>query len=127
MRFRCNMPTCGEFPRGHEFEDNGGVCPKCGASGGKMIATLIDVHLMVMDRKGPIQGGEGRQYVACEPKRDHLCRSPMHPWSASDDVLAVTCPKCVRTREYRERAAGIAELLSKLEAPTLTAVDFGSK
>lgn len=127
MRFRCNMPTCGEFPRGFEFEDHGGECPKCGMKGpSRHVAALIDVHLLVLDRKGPILGGEGRQYVACEPKRAYLCRGPHDVWSATGDVLAVTCPKCVRTGEYRERAAGVAELARTLDAPTLAVVDMGA-
>ena len=125
MRFRCNMSTCGTFPQGFEFEDNSGVCPKCNASGPPRVAALIDVHLMVMHAKGPIEGKLGRQMVACQPKREYLCRNQFEMFSASDDPTAVTCPKCLRTDAFRERAA-IEELAMSGESPALVTVDLGA-
>lgn len=128
MRFRCNMPACGSFPKGFEFVDHGGVCPKCGSSGAPLVVALIDVHLMVMDSKGPIQGRMGRQYVACERARAYLCRHPEEPFAATDDPRAVTCPKCVRTGEFRAEASAYEELAQMVSdsLPTVTVADMGA-
>lgn len=117
MRFRCNMPTCGKFPKGFEFEDNAGVCPKCKASGPMHIAALADVHFMVMDHMGPIHSMHGRQFVACQPKREHLALHPMVSnefFSASGEVANVTCPACKKTESYRQAAQGYDELMQAL-------------
>lgn len=124
MRFRCNLPACGAFPKGFEFEDNGGECPKCGAKGPPLVATLTDICLLVPDRKGPIRGRSGGLYVACQPARAYLCRHSEDRFAATGDVLAVTCPRCVKTREFRERAAGIDELAGLLETAPRVTVDF---
>lgn len=112
MRFRCNL--CGDWPRMLEFEDNAGACPKCGARGVPNVAPLIDVHLMVMHAKGPINAPKGRQMVACQPNRDCLARSTLDLFSASDDPRAVTCPKCRRTENWKVRAREIDELAEAL-------------
>lgn len=126
MRWRCNAESCGSFPKGFEFIDNGGVCPKCNRQGpSKYVVALIDVHLVVMDSKGPILGGEGRQYVACMPTREYLCRNPYEPFSASGHPLAVTCPKCQRSKEFRERAVVYAELAQLLDSPAKTTAVMG--
>lgn len=117
MRFRCNMPTCGPFPKGFEFEDNAGVCPKCKASGSPRVAALVDVHFMVMDPMGPIRSDHGRQFVACQPKREHLALHPLVSnefFSATGEVAVVTCPACKRTEAYRQAAQGYDELMMAL-------------
>lgn len=125
MRFRCNL--CGDFPQGFEFEDHAGVCPKCGASGSPHVAALIDVHFIVMDRKGPIVGSLGRQLIACQPQRSYLCRHPNEPFAASDEAAAVTCPRCRSTPAWRERARLIEQLLPALEPAATVTVDLATK
>ncbi len=123
MRFRCNL--CSEVPRMFEWEDNSGACPKCGASGPPLVAALVDVHLMVMSRKGPIMGRMGRQYVCCQPERAYLNRHPAEQFFATDDLRAVTCPKCLRSREFAEMAPLYEDLERAVEAPAITTVDMG--
>jgi hypothetical protein len=112
MRFRCNL--CSQWPATLEFEDNAGACPKCGACEVPFVARLIDVHLMVVDARGPIRGGRGRQMVACQPARDHLAKSTLDLFSASDDPRAATCPRCRRTPLWKDRARQIDELARAL-------------
>lgn len=128
MRFRCNC--CGTWPHDLlEFESDIPVCPKCGATGARFIAPLIDIHFMVMDHKGPINSANGRQRVACEPGRAHLCLDASIPWSATGEASAVTCPRCKGTKEWRAAAQENDELRMKLameaEAKRLM-VDLGS-
>ncbi len=128
MRFRCSNVACGLWPRSFEFEDNGGECPKCGLKGPPGIASLIDVHLVVMNPRGPIMGRMGRQLIACQPNRAYLCRFPSEPFAATDDPRAVTCPKCQRLPAFREVATQydeMGEILGALgETPRVT-VDLG--
>ena len=106
-RYRCNNPACGQPPRGLEFEGRDGQCPRCGrqhrpghaASG---VVELCDVHFQVYHSAGAQDGWAGRFYVACEPKRDCLAPNPFLHYAASDDPRAVTCPACLRTKEWRE-------------------------
>lgn len=126
MRFRCNNVACGQWPRCFEFEDRGGECPKCGMKGPPQVATLIDVHFMLMTAKGPISGRMGRQMVACQPDRAYLCRHPSEPFAATDDPRAVTCPKCVRLPCFREQAQQYEELAEMLGSPVKLTVDMGS-
>ena len=65
---------------------------------------LCDVHLVVLHNKGPISGSEGMQFIACEPKREHLALMGGDGFAASDDVRAVTCPACRRTKWYKQQA-----------------------
>jgi uncharacterized CHY-type Zn-finger protein len=89
-----------------------------------MIAPLIDVHYMVMSNMGPITGSEGRQYVACQPKREYLCRHPNERFAATGTPEAVTCPKCKRTKEFAEAAHTIESLLESLAPPPSVTVDL---
>src|SRR4051794_1787294 len=68
MRFRCYR--CSNPPRYFEFADKD-ACPKCGTSvdATPAVVELADVHLTVMDARGPIMGSRGRQFIACDPKR----------------------------------------------------------
>lgn len=121
-RFRCI--NCGQFPDGFLFEANPGAaaCPKCHSSGPMFITPIVDVHFVVMDRKGPILGAMGRQYVACQRKRDHLALHQYDNFAATDDPSAVSCLSCRGTKEWQEAAeldpsiAFRAELQKRLQA-----------
>lgn len=104
MRFRCSNPACGPFPQGFVFEGRS-ACPKCGATPAqpKMVQPLISIHLVVVG-SGPIMGGEGRQHVACQPRRDALARHEYDLFAATGEVEQVTCPACMKTRAYQDMA-----------------------
>lgn len=102
-RFRCIK--CGEPPDGFLFEADLPTCPRCYASGPLHIVQLVDVHFMVMDPKGPIQGAQGRQYVACQRKREYLLLHTMDTFgAATDDPSVVTCRSCRGTKEWQAAA-----------------------
>jgi len=107
-RFRC--VKCLPPPRGFEFEADYPQCPQCG--GVMQLLRLIDVHLIVMSQAGPILGIEGRQHVACQPKRDGLARHPADTFAATPDPREVTCPSCKGTPAYRD----MAKLFPEIEA-----------
>lgn len=110
MRWRCH--ACGSGTRYLEWEGDG-QCPRCGRGyvpGAGQVAPLTDVHLVVMAEDGPIWGGEGRQRVACQPRRDYLATTVDDFFAASDDPRAVTCPACRATREYQGMAALFPEI-----------------
>lgn len=111
--FRCNR--CGIPPRGLEFEADRGECPKCGTSGVPNIHELVPVHFIVMDRSGPILGAEGRQFVACQKRRDVLGRHRYDQFFATGSAMAVTCPSCKGTKWWQDAAAAIPGLREALE------------
>lgn len=119
MWWRCT--ACGMPPHGLEFEANVGPygvgrCPKCGSEHPTIIAgPLVAVHLLVPDRQGPILGTLGRYFVACERKRAHLAAHMLDTYSATEDVLAVSCPSCKGTAWYQERASILPEILARAE------------
>jgi hypothetical protein len=117
-RFRCRRH--GSAPRFHEFADDTGegVCQRCiedgwplccAADAPEQIHELVDIHLIVMDPRGPILGSQGRQHVACEPKRDGLALHRHDQYAATDDARIVTCPSCQGTAVWKQ----IAEFLAK--------------
>src|SRR5690242_6691309 len=108
MRFRCY--ACGPAPHGFEWSGDP-VCPRCNRVGPPVVQVLVDVHLMLMDPKGPIYGRWGRQLVACQPKRAHLALHSNDTFAASDDPRAVTCPACRRTPEWQAMAAQLPDFL----------------
>lgn len=114
MRFRCIHcgPPMGSpgWQDGFLFEADEMQCPKCGRAGPSAIAPVQDVHLLVPDLKGPIQGMEQRLMVACEPRRDVLARHRHDLYAATADVLAVTCRSCKGTEAYKALAAVHPEL-----------------
>lgn len=109
-RYRC--VRCGPPPAGLEW---GGKpeCPKCGRSGMPHVFELCDVHLMVMDDRGPITGAEGRQFIACEPRREHLALIGGDGFAASGDVRAVTCAACKRTKHFRRGIRQFPQVLAE--------------
>jgi len=114
MRWRC---VCGGVPHGFVFESDTGVCPRCGGSGPMKTAPLVDVHLLVEDDGGPIEGLV-RTYVACQPRRDHLAVHMYDTFAATGEAIAVTCPSCKGTKAYRERVAAhrkLAEAVGEYE------------
>jgi hypothetical protein len=102
-RFRC--VNCGEPPEGFYFEAARDQCPRCGKSGPVWIASLVDVHLVVMDDAGAIASPNGRQFVACQKRRDHLAAHQYERFAATDDPAAVTCPSCKGTPWWLAAAA----------------------
>jgi hypothetical protein len=61
---------------------------------------------MVMDPKGPIQGAQGRQYVACQRKREYVILHTMDTFgAATDDPSVVTCRSCRGTKEWQAAAS----------------------
>jgi len=102
-RFRCIK--CGEPPDGFLFEADLPTCPRCYASGPLHIVQLVDVHFMVMDAKGPIQGAQGRQFIACQRKREYVILHTMDTFgAATDDPSVVTCRSCRGTKEWQQAA-----------------------
>lgn len=82
---------------------------------------LVDVHFMVLHEHGPITGQWGRQYVACEPRRDALAKHPEDMYAATDDPRAVTCPSCKGTKQFKELAKLFPEIALADAAPELEA------
>lgn len=111
MRFRCYR--CSNPPQYYEFSDKP-ACPKCGTPVGRApaVVELNDVHFVVLDKRGPIQGSFGRQYIACDPRREGLSLHPGDGYSATDDPRAATCPSCRGTQQYKD----VAKLFPEIEA-----------
>lgn len=103
---RCKVPGL----KGHfkEFEADAPVCD-CGNAGSGVVP-LVDVHFLVADDAGQIEGHDGQRYrVACDPKRDVLATFAEH-YAASDVARAVSCPSCRGTRDYAAAAHADREL-----------------
>lgn len=129
-RFRCY--ACGQPPRYHEWEADDLIapCPRCGQVDTPIIQPLTDIHFIVMDPAGVIQGARGRQYVACMPDRPHLGRNPFDDFAASDVASAVTCPRCRSTKGWQEHAKFFPELQMEMARERYrrgVTVDLGKK
>lgn len=110
MRWRCHACAAGNLYLEWEGDPQ---CPRCGRAylpGQPMVVALTDVHLVVMDPQGPIWGGQGRQRIACQPKRDVLARHNLDLFSATDDPRVVTCPSCKGTPDYEALSALYPEI-----------------
>lgn len=109
-RLRC--PCGGMEAGGFVYEGNGvnDPCPRCGRAGPAHIAKLVDVHFVVMDHGGPILGSVGRQYVACQRRRDHLAAHEYDTFAATDEAPVVTCQSCRGTKEWQEAAKKYPEI-----------------
>lgn len=118
MKYRC--VRCAAMPKGFVFEadpcdETGyGMCPKCGANHPPFIYELTDIHFMVLDPKGPIIGSWGRQYIACQPRREYLGLHAGDPFLASDWPPAVTCASCRGTKPWQDMAQLFPELRREL-------------
>lgn len=102
-----------------EFEGNEARCPKCGA-GDPAVQLLVDVHFVVEDVAGPIEGKNGIRYrVACQPKRDGLALHRTDTYTASGDPRATTCRSCQTTPPwlaYAKRFETLRHMLISGEA-----------
>src|ERR1700676_4370337 len=115
--FRCNNRACGRPPKGFVFCSDAAApaCPRGGKENppgtfGPQLHHLVFIPLVVMHPDGPIWGGEGRQYVACEKKRDGLAKFSGDQYAATDDVRVVNCPSCKTTPIYLALAKMYPEL-----------------
>lgn len=126
MRFRCNVCYETTFPKDFTFEDRGGVCPQCGASGMPLVVPLVDIHLVVLDRKGPIVGKMGRQKIVCQPRRTYLATHMGEHFSATDNPSVVTCPRCKRLPEFQAQCV-LWNVVIPVDEPTTLVVDLGKE
>ena len=110
-RFRCyNCSTSQAKMTFKEFEADYGICPSCKAAE-PAVVELTDVHLLIRDDKGGIEGQFGLRYrVGCEPKREVLAAAEDDRYSATNDVRAVTCPACKLLPEWVAGAKLVREM-----------------
>lgn len=122
MRYRCK---CLPPPKGFVFEANAPICPKCGRHGNG-IHELVDIHFMVLHPAGPIMGEFGRQYVACQPKREYLATHEGDHFSATDDPRVVNCRSCRGTQAWKDMAKLFPEIAREEElAKAMQALGIG--
>lgn len=118
MRFRCHrckLPR--PFPAGHfhEWEGDLPVCPQCHAGEG-LVVPLVDVHWLILDAQGQIEGVHGLRYrVACDPARSVLATQTEN-YAGTDVIQAVTCPACRTVAGWHEQAVRIPPLRQYLAA-----------
>lgn len=75
---------------------NPALCPLCGNT---QLIPRSRIYLLVKHPEGPIVGANGRYYCAGDHKKTRF-DSVME--GCTTEVLAVTNPACMRTKEYRE-------------------------
>lgn len=139
-RYRCFW--CAPAPKGLEYENATGQCPKCGRPPGHAVHQLTDVHYLAASPSGPIPpgpasplygtmygcGGDSRRVVACQKRRDALALHREDAFSATDDPRAVTCSACRRTPEWQAHAAVFGELeqaLAEAKGAAKAVLDLG--
>lgn len=96
----CFNPACREKSEDgrYEFNVTGDKirCDKCGSDSPVLVGLLVLIHLLILDRDGPILGSGGLRYkFACDHKRSHLA-TPTNMEAATGDVTAANCPGCLK-------------------------------
>jgi hypothetical protein len=95
----CSNPECAENGLEFRFEVEHTLvpCPKCGATKAPMVGMLAKVHLLVRDKRGPLEGASGLRYrVACDPSGKRATISTMHNHElATDDRGTANCLDCL--------------------------------
>lgn len=110
--FRCMNADCGDDPfEAHphlDFENDTGVCPKCGEShktAPDHVLARVAVHYLVSDKAGAIKTRKGSRYIACLPAVKRL--TGQHQCTGVRE--AVTCPKCLVTDVFKKHDASDAD------------------
>ena len=96
----CFNPECRDKSTDsrHEFPITGDSvrCDKCGSDSPLMVGLLVLIHLLVLDRDGPIVGSQGLRYrFVCDPKRSHLATTT-NLEAATGDPTVANCPGCLK-------------------------------
>jgi hypothetical protein len=99
--FRCQNQKCSTDPHGRlifDFESNEPVCPNCKADARlpefkHTVIKLTTIHLHLKDPKGQDIGQGSRYRVACG--------GSLAGRHGSGDAIAVNCPECKATKEYK--------------------------
>lgn len=99
----------GPPPRFFAFRsrDRNPPCPSCGATA-PHVYPLADLHYIVVG-SGPIVGQQGRQHVACVPRRDGYCLHRRDQFPCTADPRLVTCQSCQGTKAWKEAARAYLE------------------
>ena len=115
LRGYCFNPKC--LVKGERFEFDSEqdlfACPKCGANTPPMVGLLTLIHLLVPDKNGGIEGGDGQCYkIACDTTRAYIATAT-NLEAGSGEVSAVNCPGCLATKEAKgtQRVFGQALVL----------------
>lgn len=95
----CMNPACREKNTDERFifpvEHDHFACPKCGANKGPMAGLLAQIHLLIPDRHGPIEGVGGLRYrLACNSTRAYLA-THTNQEAATGELAAANCPGCL--------------------------------
>lgn len=77
-----------------EFESDYQECPKCGNKEYPIVQKRALIHLLLEDRKGPIQGETCRYKIACSPQRETLA-TYKNGEAVSDNPKVINCPGCI--------------------------------
>lgn len=96
----CMNPQCREKSTDERFtfvvDDDLFCCPKCGANKPPMVGLLAQVHFLIPDRNGPVEGVGGLRYrLACDDKRAYLATATNQE-AATGELAAVNCPGCLK-------------------------------
>ena len=99
VRGYCYNPEC--KPRDHDrfeftVEDDYFCCPKCKAFKGPMVGSLVLIHLITRDNRGPLEGEGGLRYkIACDSERAYTATfTNLESATTVQDIA--NCPGCLK-------------------------------
>lgn len=104
----CFNPACREKPEDSRYEfdigpDDKLCCDKCGSDSPLMVGLLVLVHLLILDRDGPILGSGGLRYrFACDKQRSHLATAT-NMEAATGDPGSANCQGCLEALSDDDR------------------------
>ena len=96
----CFNPECREKSTDSRYEfrvsGNSIRCDKCSCDSPLTVGLLVLIHLLILDREGPIVGSQGLRYrFACDPGRSHLA-TETNLEAATGDPTCANCPGCLK-------------------------------
>jgi len=78
-----------------QVDDDHFCCPKCGADKPPIAGLLAQIHFLIRDPKGPIEGAGGICYrLACDDKRAYLA-THTNQEATTGKLAAANCVNCL--------------------------------
>lgn len=121
----CMNPACRNVSTDERFifpvDDDHFACPKCGADKPPVAGLLAQIHLLIPDPKGVIEGAGGLRYrLACDENRAYLATATNQE-AATGELAAANCPGCLaEAKKLKIKGAGqrLSQALPGLLLPT---------
>ena len=95
----CMNPACLEKSTDARFtfpvDDDHFCCPKCGADKPPIAGLLAQIHFLIRDKEGPIEGAGGLRYrLGCDSVRAYLATATNEE-AATGELVAANCVGCL--------------------------------